>query len=155
MAVPNGSKFLFFVVPVFAIAIIGILLLFSNSSEKIDNLNVAGDMDNIDFETLRIDVLQEGDGREAESGDEISVNYRGTLKDGTEFDSSYSRNEPFTFVLGIGQVIQGWDEGVEGMKVGEKRRLEIPSSMGYGEFGTGPIPGNAGLVFEVELISIN
>jgi FKBP-type peptidyl-prolyl cis-trans isomerase len=155
MDVPNGSKFVFFVVPVFVIAIVGIILFFSKSTQEIDNLNVAGDMDNIDFAELNITTIDEGDGREAESGDEISVHYRGTLKDGTEFDSSYSRNEPFTFVLGIGQVIQGWDEGVVGMKVGEKRVLEIPSSLGYGESGTGPIPGNAGLIFEVELVSIN
>jgi FKBP-type peptidyl-prolyl cis-trans isomerase len=109
----------------------------------------------MDFTQLNIETLEEGSGKAAESGDEISVNYVGTLKDGTQFDSSYDRGQPYTFVLGIGEVIDGWDEGLVGMKVGEKRKLEIPSTKGYGEGGSGVIPPGAGLVFEVELVSIN
>ncbi|MCK9415250.1 MAG: FKBP-type peptidyl-prolyl cis-trans isomerase [Candidatus Dojkabacteria bacterium] len=109
----------------------------------------------MDFDQLKIETTQEGQGKEAESGDDVSVHYSGTLRDGTKFDSSYDRGEPFTFVLGIGQVIDGWDEGIVGMRVGEKRRLEIPSSLGYGESGSGMIPGGAGLIFETELVSIN
>ena len=160
MEVPQGAKFLFFVVPVFLLAIISIFLIFSNRSQEekdTNNENIYGTdtEEDIDFEELQIETLEEGSGKEIEVGDEISANYIGTLKDGTQFDNSYDRGEPFTFVLGIGQVIDGWDQGLVGMKVGEKRRLEIPSYLGYGEYGSGIIPGGAGLIFEVELVSIN
>jgi FKBP-type peptidyl-prolyl cis-trans isomerase len=161
MTIPQGSKFIFFVVPVFLIAIVAIFLLFSNSSQTKETASLDENIygtdteEEIDFTELKIEILEEGSGEEAEVGDEISVNYVGTLKDGTQFDSSYDRGETFTFVLGIGQVIDGWDQGLVGMKIGEKRRLEIPSSLGYGEYGSGVIPGGAGLIFEVELVSIN
>ena len=103
---------------------------------------------------LKITDLIEGDGAEAMSGDKISVNYQGTLENGTEFDSSYGR-APFSFSLGNGSVIKGWDEGVQGMKVGGKRKLIIPPEMGYGKRGIGPIPPNATLIFEVELLEVN
>ena len=103
---------------------------------------------------LKITDLIEGDGAEAMSGDKISVNYQGTLENGTEFDSSYGR-APFSFSLGNGSVIKGWDEGVQGMKVGGKRKLIIPPDMGYGKRGIGPIPPNATLIFEVELLEVN
>jgi FKBP-type peptidyl-prolyl cis-trans isomerase len=97
-----------------------------------------------------------GKGREARAGDAVSVQYTGTLLDGTKFDSSYDHGgEPFKFTLGQGQVIKGWDEGVVGMKVGGKRRLRIPSDLAYGERGSPPtIPPGAALVFDVELVSI-
>jgi FKBP-type peptidyl-prolyl cis-trans isomerase len=158
MEVPNGSKFVFFIVPVFILAILAVILLFSKGSSlpDLNSENIQGeDMDNIDYSELKVETIVEGSGKECESGDEITVHYTGTLKDGTKFDSSVDRGEPFTFVLGIGQVIKGWDEGVEGMRIGEKRLLQIPSSMGYGEYGAGSIPANAGLQFEVELLSIN
>ena len=108
-----------------------------------------------DVEELVIETLQEGQGEEAKDGDTLSVHYTGKLLDGTVFDSSVERGEPFSFVLGESMVIQGWDEGVKGMKIGEKRKLIIPSSMGYGEVGSPPtIPASAGLEFEVELIAI-
>lgn len=112
-------------------------------------------MDNVeDFEELTITTLQEGSGEEAIIGNTVSVHYAGTLSDGTEFDSSYNRGTPFEFTLGDGMVITGWEEGVKGMKVGEIRELKIPSSMGYGDTGSGPIPGKAGLIFKVELLEI-
>jgi len=98
-----------------------------------------------------------GSGREANAGDAVNVQYTGTLLDGTKFDSSYDHGgEPFKFTLGQGQVIKGWDEGVVGMKVGGKRRLRIPSELGYGSRGSPPtIPADAALVFDVELVSID
>ena len=103
---------------------------------------------------LRITDLVVGDGAEAIAGQTVSVNYRGTLANGTEFDSSYGRG-PFSFPLGGGRVIQGWDEGVAGMKVGGKRKLVIPPDLAYGERGAGGvIPPNATLTFEVELLRI-
>lgn len=126
---------------------------------KETNLNLEDtqkeNMTNIeDFEQLSITTMQEGQGQEAVVGDLVSVNYEGTLSDGTKFDSSYDRGIPFEFTLGENKVIQGWEEGVKGMKVGEIRELKIPSSMGYGQSGSGPIPGSAGLIFKVELLEI-
>jgi FKBP-type peptidyl-prolyl cis-trans isomerase len=95
-----------------------------------------------------------GTGAEAVAGKTITVNYTGTLENGTVFDSSYSRNQPFTFQLGAGQVIKGWDEGVVGMKVGGKRKLVIPPSLGYGAQATGSIPPNSTLIFEIQLVSV-
>lgn len=102
---------------------------------------------------LKIQDLRVGKGKMAMSGQSVTVNYRGTLTNGTMFDQSYGRG-PFDFNLGAGQVIRGWDEGVAGMREGGKRRLIVPSKLGYGETGTpsGPIPPNATLIFDVELI---
>ena len=103
---------------------------------------------------LSITELEVGDGDVASSGQTVVVNYRGTLESGKEFDSSYGRG-PFSFPLGAGRVIKGWDEGVAGMKVGGKRRLVIPPDLAYGSRGAGGvIPPNATLIFEVELLDI-
>ena len=98
-----------------------------------------------------------GKGREAKTGDTVHVQYTGTLMNGKKFDSSYDHGgDPFKFTLGKGEVIKGWDQGVAGMKVGGKRRLKIPASLGYGDKGSPPsIPGGAGLIFDVELVSID
>mgnify|MGYP001592951766 FL=1 len=104
---------------------------------------------------VQIEILKEGAGAVAKNDDIVSVHYTGTLENGTKFDSSVDRGVPFEFTLGAGQVILGWDIGVEGMKVGEKRKLTIPSLLAYGERGAGGvIPPNATLIFEVELLGI-
>ena len=104
---------------------------------------------------LKYEILKEGDGAVAKAGDKVKVHYTGWLTDGKKFDSSVDRGQPFQFNLGAGQVIKGWDEGVAGMKVGEKRKLTIPPDLGYGARGAGGvIPPNATLIFEVELLGI-
>lgn len=95
-----------------------------------------------------------GNGTEATTGKKVTVNYTGTLTNGKKFDSSYDRNQPFSFTLGGGEVIKGWDEGVVGMKVGGKRKLVIPPELGYGSQAAGSIPPNSTLVFEIELLNV-
>lgn len=107
-----------------------------------------------DVTELQIQDLVVGTGKEATAGAEVSVHYTGVLTNGQKFDSSVDRGQPFSFPLGAGRVIAGWDQGVAGMKVGGKRKLIIPPSLGYGAAGTGPIPGNATLVFDVELLDV-
>ena len=105
--------------------------------------------------TLKIEDLVVGSGAEAAAGQSVNVHYTGWLTDGTKFDSSLDRGKPFSFRLGAGMVIKGWDQGVAGMKVGGKRKLTIPSDLGYGSRGAGGvIPPNATLVFEVELLGV-
>ena len=99
---------------------------------------------------LYVQELAPGAGSPAAKGDAISMHYTGWLPDGKKFDSSRDRGKPYGFVLGRGEVIRGWDEGVEGMMVGGRRKLVIPATLGYGEHGSGPIPPNSTLVFDVE-----
>ena len=104
---------------------------------------------------LTIEDVIVGDGAAATAGQQVKVHYTGWLTNGTKFDSSKDRNDPFVFPLGAGRVIKGWDEGVQGMKVGGKRKLTIPPALGYGARGAGGvIPPNATLVFEVELLGV-
>ncbi len=104
---------------------------------------------------LVYEELTVGSGAEAASGQHVTVHYTGWLTNGTKFDSSKDRDDPFSFMLGAGHVIRGWDEGVAGMKVGGSRKLTIPPELGYGARGAGgAIPPNATLVFEVELLAI-
>ncbi len=129
----------------------------SNIDENLTDIEteLEEEMVGIEAEEFKIETLEEGSGELSKEGDILVVHYTGRLLDGTIFDSSVERDDPFEFTLGAGMVIQGWEEGMKDMKEGEKRILTIPSSMGYGEFGSPPnIPGGAGLEFEVELIEI-
>jgi FKBP-type peptidyl-prolyl cis-trans isomerase FkpA len=108
----------------------------------------------MDTDQLQMEDIVVGTGEEAEPGRSATVHYEGTLTNGNKFDSSYDRGQPFTFNLGAGQVIQGWDIGVAGMKVGGKRKLIIPAQLGYGSQGTGGIPPNSTLIFTVELLGV-
>ena len=106
-------------------------------------------------DSVKIETLAEGMGRSPATGDTVVVHYTGWLENGTKFDSSRDRNEPFDFILGRGQVIKGWDEGVATMRVGQKAKITIPPALGYGASGAGGvIPPNATLIFEVELLEV-
>ena len=106
------------------------------------------------IESMVIDDIKFGTGEEVKDGDLVAVHYKGTLQNGQEFDNSHKRGSAFEFKVGAGQVIEGWDKGLLGMKVGGQRVLVIPPEMAYGENGIGPIPGNATLVFAIELVEI-
>ena len=157
------NKTNFFVVLAVILAIIGFAALFVYSqglkneekvSSSIDSQKTSED--NNSPAALQTTDLVVGMGSEAKDGDTVSVNYIGTLEDGTKFDSSYDRNQPFSFTIGAGNVIQGWDQGIPGMKEGGKRKLVIPYQLAYGEEGRPPqIPPKATLIFEVQLLKIN
>ncbi len=144
--------------------IIGAYFLLKDNSDS-STAAISGNMnqdnnqqvpDTFDIQGLNVDVLQRGDGEVAKAGDTVTVNYVGTLENGTKFDSSIDRGQPFEFTLGQNSVIQGWELGVTGMKVGEKRKLTIPPELGYGANGAGGvIPPNATLIFEVDMLGIN
>jgi len=130
------------------LALVGIFLLpFSSHAAEEAMVKTSSGLEYAD--------LVVGKGREAHAGETATVHYTGTLVDGTKFDSSKDRNQPFSFKLGAGRVIKGWDEGVEGMKIGGTRKLVIPSDLGYGTRGAGAaIPPNATLIFIVELLDL-
>lgn len=148
-----------YVVPtIIALAILSSLILvyyvMSTPTNNPSTLGATPSPTVVDADAFSMTTIKEGKGDGAKSGQTVTVHYTGTLKDGTKFDSSVDRKQPFSFKLGAGDVIQGWDIGVLGMKVGEKRKLVIPASMGYGAAGvSGAIPPNATLLFEVEMIS--
>lgn len=155
-------------VVVAGVAIVAVGILFSRSmpanesmqksqNNQVSNTSMTQDQPSANtVSELNIETTKEGTGdRVVKSGDTISVHYTGRLTDGTKFDSSVDRGTPFTFTIGTGQVIKGWDEGLLGMKVGEKRTLTIPADKGYGATGAGGvIPPNATLIFDTELVSI-
>jgi FKBP-type peptidyl-prolyl cis-trans isomerase len=127
----------------------------SNSSSSV-SLSVGEEQVATSERPLEVTDIQEGEGEAVTAGDLVRVNYTGTLTDGTVFDSSLNEGrEPFEFVVGQGTVIRGWDQGLVGMKEGGQRRLTIPPSLGYGTRGSGPIPPNSTLVFDIELLEIN
>ena len=136
--------------------VLGLVMFISACAKKGDSQGAATKAAMVTTASgLQYQILQAGNGAEAKAGQKVSVHYTGWLTNGTKFDSSVDRGQPFDFLLGAGQVIKGWDEGVAGMKVGEKRKLTIPASLGYGERGAGGvIPPNATLVFDVELLGV-
>jgi FKBP-type peptidyl-prolyl cis-trans isomerase len=146
---------------VLVVAIIGAAMWYNNKSdEAIQQAQVAAGVvaeqaQQQLMQSLRITDVVVGTGTAAAAGDAVTVNYIGTLDNGTTFDSSYSRNQPFTFTLGNGDVIKGWDLGVAGMKVGGKRELVIPPALGYGGQANGPIPANSTLHFTIRLLSVS
>jgi FKBP-type peptidyl-prolyl cis-trans isomerase len=140
--------------PVIAAAIFGTALCLGGCDKKAEPeagpRKAAPEKDEFKSEDLVV-----GKGAEAKTGSTVKVHYDGTLKNGTKFDSSHDRGEPFEFTIGKGGVIMGWDKGVPGMKVGGKRRLTIPAELGYGSQGQPPkIPGGATLVFLIELLEV-
>lgn len=165
-----------------ALVIIGLVIMFysrfsgKNNANQNPSLEVATSSNNMaqnnqidnnapsatqtpDVTTLQITTTKQGTGSVAKNGDMVTVNYTGMFTNGKAFDSnidpSFGHVQPFQFKLGAGQVIPGWDQGVLGMKIGEKRHLVIPSSLAYGPNGYGPIPGGATLIFDVELTAVN
>ena len=143
------------ILAVAAVIVIGAAIYFMQSNNAAPQ-NQQQTPSAFDIQGMKVEILQQGSGPEAKSGDKVTVNYVGTLQNGTKFDSSIDRNQPFQFNLGAGQVIKGWDLGVAGMKVGEKRRLTIPPELGYGSQAVGGvIPANSTLIFEVTLLGIN
>jgi peptidylprolyl isomerase len=126
---------------------IGSSLFMTNSNAADKTVTTASGLQYVD--------VKEGTGAAPQKGQKVTVHYTGTLENGKKFDSSKDRNAPFTFTIGVGQVIQGWDEGVASMKVGGSRKLIIPAKLGYGSSGAGGvIPGGATLLFDVELLDV-
>lgn len=128
----------------------------NSSTASLSDLTVEdGTSSSVNINNMTITDTVIGTGEEAVAGKIVTVHYTGTLEDGTKFDSSLDRGQPFQFILGAGQVIQGWERGFAGMKVGGKRNLVIPPELAYGENGIGPIPPNSTLIFEVELLAVD
>jgi FKBP-type peptidyl-prolyl cis-trans isomerase len=137
---------------VIGIFVVGFFFIFGQSLLSFFNSNTSSVAQN--SRLMKQDIVV-GVGETAETGNMVVVHYTGKFVDGTVFDSSVSRNEPFQFVLGSGQVIKGWDEGIAGMRVGGKRILSVPPDLGYGLQDYGPIPGGSTLIFEVELLKVD
>jgi len=139
---------------VIAIILVGVLMGGGLISGLFTNSNKAQDTAMQQATQIQSKDITVGTGDIAVAGKEVTVNYTGVFADGKKFDSSLDRGVPFTFKLGAGMVIKGWDIGVEGMKVGGKRILVIPPELGYGASDYGPIPGNSTLIFEIELLGV-
>ena len=150
----RNQRIAIIVVAVLLIVLVLAYFIIQNQNKKSQALVSTGNL--VTTATgLQYQDLILGNGEDAITGNTVSVHYTGWLEDGTKFDSSLDRGQPFEFTLGLGQVIQGWDEGVTGMKVGGKRKLIIPPDLAYGSSGAGGvIPPNATLTFEVELLEI-
>ena len=154
------SKKAIYILIAVLVIIVGFFLTGNSSNKKIEeSIKEETKMDtntnnSTDSGKLVIEDIKLGTGEEVKSGDIVVMHYTGTLENGTKFDSSVDRNQPFETQIGVGSVIKGWDQGVPGMKVGGKRKLVIPPDLAYGPRATGPIPANSTLVFEVELLDV-
>jgi len=157
---PKGTFIIGIVIAIIALAVVGAAIHYSRSPRTGDQLSVVNTSKNPtkpnmnNTAELKIEDVKVGTGPAAKAGDLVTVNYTGTFADGTKFDSSFDRNQPFSFVLGAGNVIQGWDQGVAGMQVGGTRKLVIPPALGYGANDYAGIPGNSTLYFTVDLLKI-
>ena len=149
-----SDKIIFIAIIAIIILSIGGFLFMNRSTDTSTTMSKQNANTSEEVTELKIEDIQVGSGEEVESGDSVVMHYTGTLTDGTKFDSSRDRNEPFETQIGVGQVIEGWDKGVVGMKVGGKRKLTIPPDMAYGDQAIGPIPANSTLIFDVELLEV-
>ena len=137
------------------VIVVGVYFMVQPKTNKPEPQNIQTS-DNYNIQGMKVEILKQGTGEGAKVGDNIEVHYVGTLLDGTKFDSSVDRNQPFPYTLGQNRVIQGWELGLLGMKVGEKRRLTIPPELAYGADGRPPvIPQSATLIFEIDMLKIN
>src|SRR3989338_9553391 len=158
MTTNNALKIIVFVIV--AVTLIGGGVWYNRKIDEqsqqraIEEGEVARQKQNEIMANFKVEDVVVGTGAEAKNGNTVSVHYTGTFTDGKKFDSSLDRGEPFSFTLGAGEVVQGWEQGILGMRVGEKRKLIIPPGLAYGEKGIGVIPPNAVLIFEVELLEI-
>ena len=148
-----------FIIVIVTLVVLGVGFYFLyryDQGTKEEEISEISNLEQTMSENFIVETLEEGEGDQiTKVGDKLFMRYRGTLEDGTEFDSNLE-GDPFDFTIGEGMVIQGWDQGLLDMKVGEKRKLTIPPEMGYGDIGAGDVvPPNATLIFEVELVSIN
>jgi len=151
------------IIAIIILVIIAAIYLFGRGGQNnerqnqtMENQNYQQVLNTYDIQGMKVEILKEGVGSEAKKGDKVSVHYTGTLVNGKKFDSSVDRGEPFEFTLGENGVIQGWELGVLGMKLGEKRKLTIPPELGYGSQAVRDvIPADSTLIFEVELLGIN
>jgi peptidylprolyl isomerase len=142
-------------IPVVAAVVLVVLTQVAAEDKKADDKKSGDEKVVTTASGLKYVELKVGDGKEAKEGSDVKVHYTGTLEDGKKFDSSLDRGQPIDVTIGAGRVIKGWEEGLQGMKVGGKRKLIIPAKLGYGERGRPPvIPGNATLIFEVELVDV-
>jgi FKBP-type peptidyl-prolyl cis-trans isomerase len=141
---PKVKLVYMFLLPIVVFILLFVFIMDTTSPTKEDSQTTVSQ--------LQIEDIEVGKGEEVKNGDTVKVQYTGTLSDGTKFDSSYDRDKPFEFTVGEGNVKKGWDQGILGMKVGGKRNLVIPPDLGYGEEGSGPIPPNSTLIFEIELL---
>ena len=157
------KAFLLGIIAIILLGVIGFIFSSNKNPQEVDNQSIKQEVNNnrtqqeeiMEVTELQIVDTTVGEGKEAILGKVVSVHYTGTLTDGTKFDSSVDRGTPFQFTLGAGQVIQGWDQGVIGMKVGGKRTLTIPSDLAYGPTGRpGTIPPSATLIFDIELLDV-
>ena len=144
------------IVVLLVIVIVGIYAIMSYNNKMNATDNQAGAVNNFEIQGMKVEIVKQGSGVVAKTGDFVTTHYVGTLADGKEFDSSVKRNIPFSFQLGANRVIKGWDLGVTGMKVGEQRKLTIPYELAYGADGFPPnIPQKATLTFVISLLAIN